>query len=150
MRKRSVVQRALGVVAGAAMLAVMAPTAAHADVCSGYWGVNDMTIGVGGNDIATTPELHIEVCVVANGDPTLIAPTPEVDTTPSGGRKIMLHHQYGSPTQIGISYQYSVSDSPRSGSFVIPVGGGDGSSTCVAYIGSATYNPGGCLIYLDQ
>lgn len=147
MRNRSAIRRAFGVLAAASMLAVMAPTAAQADTCSGYWGFYPITVGAGGRDLASTPEAHVEVCIVANGDPTQAVPTPRVNL--EYGWSLMLDHAYGSPSQFGVSYRYSVDGSQSSWSAVVPVGGGSGSSTCVFFFGYSGYNPGNCLAYIN-
>jgi hypothetical protein len=148
MRKKSSVRRALGVLAGASMLAVMAPSAAQADTCSGYWGLNPITVGAAGTDLVTSPEVHVEICVVANGDPTQAV--PELNYQVPGSRwYVILDFPDSSPTEAGVRYRYSVDGDYTEWSRTVPVTGASG-DVCVFYWGSASYNPGGCLAYIDN
>lgn len=143
--------RRAGAVAAAAAFsgALMMPMPAQAATCSGFLGSNPITIGLLGDDVTSTPEAHIEVCV--GGDiGTSGVPMVRVETCCPSTTRQTVWLDWGSSTgePIFLSVRYSIGGSGSTTTVPVPVPTGGG-STCIFYRGSASSNPGDCLAYVE-
>lgn len=118
----------------------IAPHAASASSCT-QTGLISFTVGVAGNDVATTPAVFVGVCDDGY-DPTTGIPSPRVEQY-SGGTAVFLDQPPGSTPPSA----YVNVDGTQHNIQVPPVPGG--SSTCLVYCGYASSNPGGCLFYVE-
>ena len=139
------------IVATAFVLVVAAPLPASATFCAGPLGANPVTVGAGGQPVFTSPEVHVDACYDTEGDMTLL-PTPRVVTccsTVPSRVYVFLDMPYGGLSEVSATISYSFDGDETDKTVTVPLGGSDGSSTCVFYRGPASYNPGGCLAYVE-
>lgn len=134
----------------AGALLIAAPAHA-ATTCTGFLGSNPVTVGVLGEDLASTPEAHVEVCVGADAT-TGQVPMLRVETCcPNSTYQIVWLDQ---PTDGGapfvVSLRYSVDGSGSTVTVPLPVPSDPGGSTCIFYRGRASSNPGGCVLYVES
>ena len=131
-------------------MAVFVPTAAHAmTTCTGYVGPTGITIGVGGNDIYTTPTRQVNVCVVQEGNlfppPTVVAYQNE-----AGGMEVHLIQYSGGPRDTGVRIYQRTENGTTDHEVVVPVTDGTYSDTCILFWGGSYANPGNCLLHIEQ
>lgn len=134
------------------MLAVPTPAQAEkVQQCTYRRGIGGpLTIGVNGQPVATTPYGWVEACAtVYTGDPAARIPAPEIRTG-QGGDAILLHwpEDY-SVWAAQVTVSYDLNGAAGSQSVIVPLPSQSGQTTCVAFYGSASYNPGGCLFYIE-
>lgn len=128
-----------------------AAPAAAAPVCTGSWGFNEITIGAGGQPLATTPEVHVEVCVTAPEAGVNSLPDVEVkEPYPHGyyGLFVTTPDTDGSDGQVTVTY--SVAHNGDTRTVTAPIDGGDDDRICVFFWGPEFWNPGDCLVFLSE
>lgn len=126
-----------------------AAPAAAAPVCSGWWGFNETTIGAGGQPLATTPEVHVEVCVTAPEASVNSLPDVEVKQDyPHGYYGIFLRTPESDGSDGEVSVTYSVAQDGDTRTVTAPVAGGDDDRICVFFWGPQFWYPGDCLVFL--
>ena len=143
------IPRRMPVIVSVALMMLAVPGPAEAEtVCKQHSRV-PQTIGVAGQPVLTTPNMHVQVCVTADGDPTAL-PIPRIIQEPYFA--IVLEQPGGGPADVTVSVTYAVGGSPVEESVTVPVPGElwDGRTQCIVFMGESEYNLGNCLVYLEQ
>ncbi|HEX2293922.1 MAG TPA: hypothetical protein VHN37_01285 [Actinomycetota bacterium] len=128
---------------------LVAQPASAGTTCSGYWGLDPITIGAAGRPLATTPEAHVEVCVtipnVDPGDP----PGVEVkEENPHGYYGLFVTVPENASSGASVSVRYSVDGSGDTETVTVPIPGTDDDRICVFFWGPQFWYPGDCLVFL--
>ena len=154
MRTRST--RSVAVVAMVALLSL--PASARADEqCTPWLGLGPVTVGVGGQDIITTPWAAVQVCrTVETAELTDVLndpPSVYVENLPHTFNlyqfAIWLNGGGGPVYGASVTLRYVLLDGTvKSETIVVPVPAGSGGSTCVFYHGMREMLPPGCLVYV--
>lgn len=124
-------------------------------LCHGWVGTDESTIGVGGNPVTTTPELHVQVCAEIAGTPTNpTLPGVSVECVTSICPNAQGTWVTVSPYDLGgvrsVTINYTFDGDLRSVTVPLPTAPPGGSEVCVFYIGRAVNNPGGCLVFYNH
>jgi hypothetical protein len=153
MRRAIAVFGAVLVVSGG--ISAVSPAQA-APVCRVIVNRPATTVSVAGDEVATVPSQYLEVCVDQQGDITQSVPVPRlqiytcccdlVPCIPEDGA-LFLEGGDGSSGVI-VTVRYSVGGPVQT--LTVPVGAGGGSDTCIAFWGDRGYNPGGCLVEVED
>lgn len=143
---------------------VIAPSAAGAsEKCAG-WSQTPLTVGVGGNPVATTPFVQVRVCREDTTEYLDPNDLPSVSVTDHSswrwdpeigadryatGRSIDLYVPAGASIS-HVSVTYAVGTTSETTVVPIGIGGGSGQTICLVYEGDAERNPGGCLFFVED
>ncbi len=130
---------------------LFAAPATAAPVCSGRWGFDPITIGAAGQPLATTPEVHVEVCVTAPEGGVGTLPGVEVkESYPHGyyGLFVTTPSSDGSAGQVSVTYSLGGNGETRTVTAPFPGAGDD--RICVFFWGPQYWYPGNCLVFLIQ
>lgn len=148
MRKRSRASLVVMSLVATVLGTVAVPTPALAATqCTGPVGLGPHTVGVLGIPITTTPEFGVSVCV---STPTEVPTPPTVDWALEGGRWIveLVHPDAGGgEVQVTISYSVDYEGDTETITVPVPLNGG---RTCLFFWGDTDWNPGGCVVFLNN